>query len=147
MYRAAAMMAIFLMGSTVPGFCETQHAVDMTKIMLDEQGKPAKDVMAKDPATPGMPDPDPRCDRCPMLTLGVAISHALFASFQQDKDTAEQKWARAVLAQRIRDDPQAALTADEISIIKRQLGQAYGGVLLMQAYPLLDPNAKPPAVR
>ncbi len=36
---------------------------------------------------------------------------------------------------------------DLLRVVKRLLGKAYGGVVLMQAYPLLDPNAMPPAVK
>jgi hypothetical protein len=39
------------------------------------------------------------------------------------------------------------LSAGEIAVIKRELGKAFGSAILVQAYPLLDPNAKPPEVK
>ena len=114
--------------------------IDMTTVLADENGHPAKDVLdqAKD---------DPDCAHCAVLTLGRACAHALFASFPDEQITPDQKWARAVLAQRIRADKSAHLDADETAVIKQALGRAYGGIVLLQAYPLLDPNAKPPAVK
>ena len=120
-----------------------RHAVDMTAVMLDDNGRPAADFSAREEKD----EADPLCRKCPRLTLGRAVAQALFAAFPEDRDTAEQKWARAALAQRVRNDPAAVLTAEEIAVVKKQLGKAFGGVLLMQAYPLLDPNAKAPEVK
>lgn len=123
------------------------YVVDMTNVLMGEDGRPARDVFAKGPVAQGKEDPDPTCEKCPVLSLGLAVSHALFATFSQDSDTPDQKWARAVLAQRIKSEKAAQLSAEEISVIKRQLGKTYGGVVLMQAFPMLDPNAKPPEVK
>lgn len=126
---------------SIPPAAAGDGAIDMTFVLHDEAGRPAKDTLM---ATPD----DAACTHCPALTLGRAVAHALFASFPDEREIgAEQKWARAVLAQRIRDDRAVRLDADEIAVVKRLLGKAYGGVVLMQAYPLLDPNARPPAVK
>lgn len=117
------------------------RTIDMTTELHDEGGTPAKDVFnqGKD---------DPLCLHCPSLTLGHAISHALFATLPEERDlSAEQKWARGALAMRIKDDKAATLTADEVAVIKRLLGKLYGPIVVMQTYPILDPNAKAPEVK
>jgi hypothetical protein len=146
------ILAAIIVGSSlsvfiVTAWAESGYIVDMTTVLMGEDGRPARDVFAKDPVAKGQEDPDPRCEKCPALRLGVAVSHALFASFPEDHDTPDQKWARAVLAQRVSEEKAAQLTAEEVAVIKRQLGKAYGGIVLMQAFPLLDPNSKPPEVK
>jgi hypothetical protein len=138
---STATLAVLVAATAVPEVAaEEGRAVDMTAALHDEFGRDAKDMLeqAKD---------DPDCARCPPLTLGRACAHALFASFADEQAAPDQKWARAVLAMRIRDDKAAHLDADEIAVIKRLVGKAYGGIVLMQIYPMLDPNAKPPAVK
>lgn len=138
---AGVLLSVF--GAAAAEEHKVRRTVDMTQVLLDDIGRPAADVSARE----GKEEDDPRCAKCPRLTLGRAVAQALFAAFPEDRDQAEQKWARAALAQRIKADPKATLTAEEVAVIKRQLGRAFGGVLLMQAYPLLDPNAKPPEVK
>lgn len=126
--------------------------INMTQIMLDDRGKPAPDLSAKEPLPRGpdgkeIVDPDPTCNKCPRLTLGNAVAQSLFATFRDETVDPQQKWARAVLAQRIRNEQKATLTAEEIAVVKRQIGKAFSGIILMQAYPLLDPNSKVPEVK
>lgn len=138
MLRLAAALGLILL--PLAAAAGGERTIDMTVALHDEFGRPAKDTLAaaKD---------DPDCARCPPLTLGRACAHALFAAYPDERELpADQKWARAVLAQRIENDKAARLDAEEIAAIKRLLGKAYGGVVLLQAYPLLDPNATPPAV-
>src|SRR5581483_4802090 len=119
------------------------HAIDMTAVLNDEHGRPVKDTLAMLPdgrpcVAPAKPGEAPNLDACPPLTLGHAIAHVLYADLPGDKVTCDQK---------IADDKAAALTVGEIAVIKRRLGEAYSGVILAQAYPLLDPNAKPPEIK
>lgn len=134
------VLAVWGCAAAWAGEAKPRHTVDMTQVLLDDSGRPAPDLSVRE-------EDDPRCAKCPRLTLGRAVAQALFAAFPEDKDSAEQKWARAALADRIKADKAAALTVEEVAVIKRQLGKAFGGVLLMQAYPALDPNAKTPEVK
>src|SRR5581483_3957803 len=116
------------------------HAIDMTAVLNDEHGRPVKDTLAMLPdgrpcVAPAKPGEAPNLDACPPLTLGHAIAHVLYADLPGDKVTGDQKFAYAVLAQKIADDKAAALTVGEIAVIKRRLGEAYSGVILAQAYP------------
>lgn len=114
--------------------------IDMTVTMLDERGAPMKDPFQ-------LTRDDPECAKCGPLTLGHAIAHALFYPEKGDALTGDQKWARGVLAQRVRDDKASELSSEEVTVIKKALAQVFGGIVLVQAYPMLDPNAKPPKVQ
>ena len=115
--------------------------IDMTTVLHDENGKPGVDFFGRT-LKPGETCPD-----CALLTLGRAAAHALMAQLAGDEKDFEQKWARAVLAERIKDDPHASLTAAETATIEKRLGEVYGGLVLYQAFPLLDPNRQPPPVK
>lgn len=115
--------------------------IDMTVFIVDENGKALKDPMDVDVA-------DPNCLKCRNLTLGHAIARALFATLPGDEKTDPlQKWARSELAKRIMDSKEAVLTSNEITAIKRQIGSVYGGLVLGQIYPVIDPNVKVPDVQ
>lgn len=115
--------------------------VDMTTVLTDQDGKVIPDQFTKE-------TDDPTCAKCAPLTLGNAVAHALFFVSSDEKDvTPEQKWAWSVFADRIRRDQHAALTAAESDLVYRRLGKMYGGIILMRAMPLIDPNRKPPEIK
>jgi len=115
-------------------------SIDMTVVLHDDAGKPIADqyVQTSD---------DPSCSKCGSLTLGHAVAHALFAAFPDEKDlSGEQKWARGVLAEQIKNEPKAQLSSAQIVVIKALVGKLYNGVIVTQIFKLLDPNATPPAL-
>lgn len=119
----------------------TPRSIDMTVIINDETGKPLKDAsqLTKD---------DPDCSKCAALTLGHAAAHALFAIFPDEQNLdGMQRWGRGVLAEKIKDNPAAELTTEDVTVIKRLIGRFYNGVVLLQAYPVLDPNMTPPKLQ
>lgn len=118
------------------------RAIDMTAVLHDETGRPGKDYFDHATLKPGE-----ACTDCPPLTLGHAIAHALLSTLQGDDASFEQKWARAVLAERIKDDPKATLSAAETGAIEKRLGQVYGPIVVYQAIPILDPARKPPEIK
>jgi len=139
-----AVIIVFLIGSGLQSFAEDAPktwTVDMTAALLDQDGKPVEDQFTK-------PAEDKDCSRCQPLTLGNAAAHALFfVSGDEREVTPEQKWSWAVLAEQIRSDPKAALTAAQADLIYRRLGKMYGGLILLRAMPLIDPNRKPPEIK
>lgn len=139
-YLIAAMLA----ASSSAYAVELPKGIDMTQVVLDQNGRPAPDVQAREPIPAGQQDTDPYCTKCPRLTVGHAIMEGLFAIEQGE--TADKKWADGMLATRIKDNKDAILNADEVAEIKKKLVNA-GAVLIMQIFPLIDPNAKPPAVK
>lgn len=111
--------------------------IDMTAVLLDVDDRPIVDQA-------GIQRIEDMAG-APPLTLGRAVMHALFSAPPEERDVLpEEKWARAALAMQIRDDPAAELTAEQIAKIKRLLGRLYGGLIIMRAFPLLDPNVKVP---
>lgn len=150
---AAAAQALILGAAVLlfagPLLAEEKPAqtVDMTLVLLDADGKPMKDNFSKPPLKPGEVDPDPACDKCPVMSLGRAAANVLFADFRDEQISGEQKRARGDLAMRLRQDAHAALSADEAALLKRLIGKAYPPLIVMQAYPLLDPNSRPEAVK
>ncbi len=115
--------------------------VNMGQVLLSEKGTPAPDPFEQTKE-------DQECAKCAPLTLGVAIAHALVAQQQDERDLDPlQKWARGVLAMKAREGQPMTLTAEETSVIKKLMGKLYGPVIVMQAFPLLDPSEKPPAVK
>jgi hypothetical protein len=114
--------------------------VDMTVALTDETDKPIKDTF-------GIQRVEELAD-APDLTLGRAIMHALFNTFPDERElSADEKWARADLAMRVKDDPNAVLTAEQVAKIKKLVGKLYGGLIIMRAFPMLDPNHPPPELK
>jgi hypothetical protein len=129
-----------LIAMTSVAVAEVAPTIDMTKVILDERHKPIKDALDRDPS-------DVNCDKCPELTIGSAVAHALFYVEADEKDiSSEQKWAWAALAERIRDNKAATLTNGQLNVIEKRLGKLYGGIVLLRVMPVLDPNRKPPEV-
>jgi hypothetical protein len=117
------------------------RTVDMTTILHDDAGKPIDDQFTKS-------EGDKDCSHCKPLTLGNAVAHALFFVGGDEKDvTPEQKWSWATFADKVRNEKQAALTAAEADLVVKRLGKMYGGIVLMRAIPLIDPNRKPPEIK
>lgn len=77
------------------------------------------------------------------LTLGRACEEALTYNGQLAGDTAtpEEKNRRFWIAMKIHEDK--PLTADEITIVKKVVGLAYGPLIVGRAFELLDPASVP----
>jgi hypothetical protein len=91
---------------------------------------------------------DVTCRACSIFTVGTAISRALNSVFQDEQQLAgDQKWARSILADRVKTDKSARLTAAETDLIQKLVGKAYGGQIIKQIIPLIDPNHKPPEIK
>ena len=121
-------------------FADNSHVVDMTKPLVDEKGKAIPD------ATQAEKD-DPSCAHCPVFTVGAAIARALNTQFPDEQISGDQKWSRAVLADRIKNDKRAQLTVKEAQVIETVIGKAYSGLVIKQIVPLIDPNHKPPEIQ
>jgi hypothetical protein len=133
-YLFALLLSVLSIAACAAG---DQLTVDMTQPLLDEKGKPAKDVAEITPA-------DPTCSKCAVLTRGVAIARALDASFDDERNLpADRKWARGLLGARIIHDSAAKITVGEAKEIELVIGKAYGPQVIMQIIPLIDPNKKP----
>jgi hypothetical protein len=141
---------IVLIAASSVAFADSGYTVDMTTVLHDEGGKPIKDPSENAATVPG-PDGkptlvDPDCLKCPPLTLGAAVASALF---MPDRDASgAELWTRGTLATRVRTEKAATLTATEVTLIEKLLAKRYPApIIIMQAYPLLDPNSKPGEVK
>lgn len=137
--RAFSLAFLMSIGTAM---AQTPPTIDMTQVLLDEKGKPIIDAFEGVPDTKDPTKMD--CSKCSELTLGRAIEHALFTVGQSEANiSGDQKFARAVLAERIVNDKAAHLTAAEITLIKREVGLLYNPLLIWRIFPLIDPNSKP----
>ena len=119
---------------------DAKSTVDMTTELKDQDNQPIKDEFERKGASD--------CSKCPDLTLGSAAAHALFFVGPDEKDvTPEQKWAWSAWAMEIRKNKAVKLTAPESDLLYKRLGKLYGGIVLMRAMPLIDPNRKPPEIK
>lgn len=125
--------------SVVPAaWADAPPTIDMTVLIVDEQGHTMK-YQGEASAD------DPDCKKCSQLTLGKAISFALNTSFQDERNMpGDQRWARSILADRIRSEKAANLTAKEVSTIETVVEKLYSGQIIKQIVPRIDPNRKVP---
>jgi hypothetical protein len=115
--------------------------IDFSHVLMNEDGEPWRDPFAQK-------KDDPDCAKCPVLTLGMAAAHALVNQYPEEHDLDPlQKWARGNLAMELRRGKKETLSAEEIAVIKRLIGKVYGPDVIMQAYPILDPDEKPPTIK
>jgi hypothetical protein len=118
--------------------------IDFGHPILDESGKPAKDPLSSSADSKN----DPNCDKCELLTLGLAGAHALMAQLPDERDLDPmQKWARGSLAMKLKANQPLVLSAAEVNLLKTLMGKVYGSLVIMQAFPLLDPGVEPPAIK
>lgn len=74
----------------------------------------------------------------PFQLKTVAIN-ALMSTFEDEKNlSGEDKLSRYVLSCKIRSGGECDLTVDEISIIKKLIGKAYGTLIVGQTWPMLE---------
>jgi hypothetical protein len=76
------------------------------------------------------------------LTLATVSRNALVAVFQDETTiTGEEKVKRWALAMRIKKGAEADLSVEEIVLIKKLIGKAYGAVVCGPAWAALEGNA------
>jgi len=132
-------VSVFLFA--LPALADDQRAVDMTAVLHDGNGRVLKDFSEQAQG-------DQACEKCPALTVGRAVDHALKARFPDEQNLpGEQSWARALLGDRVKADKAARLTLKEAETIERLVMKAYTGEVIAQIVPMLDPNRKPPELQ
>jgi hypothetical protein len=148
--KIAAFVLVASALITSVAFADPGYTIDMTTVLHEESGKPIKDpsdntatVLGPD-GKPALVDPD--CSKCPPLTLGSVCAVALGAADPSASGT--DLWARGALAARIKTDKAATLTAAEVTLLEKLLPKRFPvPIVIMQAFPLLDPNSKPGEVK
>jgi hypothetical protein len=84
----------------------------------------------------------PGDEKSPPLTLGKVCEDALIATLPNDNPDVGEKGRRFFLALKIHAGT-AELTADEVTLVKKVVGLAYGPLVVGRAIELLDPAAVP----
>jgi hypothetical protein len=104
-------------------------ATDFSVVLKDQDGKILK-IRDKD------------------ATLGRVCAEALFSPFPNDKEiTGEEKFKRGMLGTKLANAGEETLTAEEIALVKKVVGQAYGPFIVVQAWQMLDPGTTPNPVK
>lgn len=98
----------------------------------------AADFKSPIPQLDGKPIPLSDTDKNP-LTLGKVCSDALIAQLPGDTPSVDEKGERFRLALKIINRPQETLTANEVVLIKKVVGIAYGSLVVGRVNELLDP--------
>jgi hypothetical protein len=124
-----------------PALADPVRTINMTQVLLNSQGEPARDPTGQTPD-------DPSCTKCRPLTVGRVVYMALAGNYEDEKNlSGDVRFDRAALGHRIAQDPAAVLDVDEITLIKRLIGRMFGAEIIWQIYPILDPNTKPGKAR
>lgn len=97
--------------------------IDFTSILLDLDSKPLKDGET-------------------IYTLGHVSTNALIVTHVDERIDGEEKVKRFMLACKTKG-PAVTLTAEEIALIKKLVGKAYGPLVVGRAWALLDPPSVP----
>ena len=121
------MRFFFVMMATLFAMTSATMATDFKSPILQLDGKPI---------------PTSETDKNP-LTLGKVCSDALIAQLPGDAPTVDEKGERFRLALKVINRPQEALTANEVVLIKKVVGIAYGSLVVGRVIELLDPASVP----
>lgn len=84
----------------------------------------------------------PGDDKSPALTLGKVCEDALIANIPGDTPNEAEKARRFWLALKVHAGDKE-LSADEVSLVKKVVGLAYGPLVVGRVIELLDPAAVP----
>lgn len=107
--------------------------VDFSTVVTDADGAAVADCAGSD------------CAGKPPLTLGRIALHALTATFEDEKNLAgEEKFKRGQFAMRVYKGDTVTLNAEDTALLKRLIAKAYGPLVVIKTWPLLDPSEKAP---
>lgn len=105
-------------------------AIDFSAVLTDPSGKP-------------IPVPPTGDGQAPAgnFTLGAAASAALFGNYPDEQNlSGQKKYERGALAMKIKDGGKVVLSPAEVQLIEDMIGKAYSPLVVMRAWPLLDPT-------
>jgi hypothetical protein len=115
------------------------EAADFSAKILDFNNKPVID----DAVCPA--DTSGKRPCATEVTLGDVSVRALMAVAPDEQNLAgEEKFKRFVLAMKIKDGGEVALSAEDIALLKKLIGKIYAPLVVGRAFPLLDPGEKKP---
>jgi|ERR1700726_2711394 len=120
---------------TSPAFADDARKIDFTTVLLDQDDKPMTEC-ADDP----LPKPGQDCVTHRPITLGMV---ALGALSQYEQGLAPEEAAkRGALGLELYKATAAALTPEDIVLLKKQIAKRYTPLLAIRAFRLIDPTTK-----
>lgn len=120
-------MMIVLGGALIFAGCAS--AADFSKPLIDADGKIICAVVAEG-----------TCPEGQTFTLGRAVRAALYASFPDEQNLSlDDKLKRGDLAQAITGGGDIKLKAEDIALMKKVVGKAYGPLIVWAVVRELDP--------
>lgn len=131
-----ALTAIFLIFVLVPAFAADEpRKVDFQTVLTDQDGEPMTECI-DDP----LPKGGEVCKVKRPVTLGTVSLRSLAAAEQGLAP--DESLKRGQLAISVYKSAGAQLTAEETALIKKQISKFYSPLIVMRAFPLLDPATK-----
>ena len=74
------------------------------------------------------------------LTLRLVCTQALTALRQQDQGlSGEEKFKRGILAEQIYMNDEVELKAEDISLLKKLIGETFNALVILRTWRILDP--------
>ena len=78
------------------------------------------------------------------FTLGSAAVRALVIPYEDERNLSpEEKFKRGELAARIHGATSLSLKAEDVTLLKKLIGKAFGPLIVFRAWPLLDAAETP----
>ena len=116
-------------------------AIDMTQVFCDLDGKPViengKPVIEN--GKPVIVNGKPLIEKSVEVTLRNVCCEALLAVFPNENEMGEQKLKRWILAEEIHTHNTVDLQAEDISLLKKRIGEGFGPAVVGPAWKMLDP--------
>jgi hypothetical protein len=123
------LLLFFILATLTPA-----SAADFSKPLIDADGKPMCIVQTKE---------DEDCPAGQAATLGRVVRAALYAQFPDEQNLSlDEKLKRGDLAQAITGAGEIKLKAEDIALMKKAVGKAYGPLVVWAAVRELDPPPK-----
>lgn len=151
--KSLLIVSTLLLSSPAIGVAQAKP-IDMTQPIVDDDGKPLKDVASHERMEVDKDgkqiDRDPYCDKCKDLTIGTVIYRALTIVDERKEGTVlpEDKEAWHDLGKRILHAPAITLTPEETTVVKQRLDKAgYSGLVTEEIKAAIDPTYEPPKIK
>jgi hypothetical protein len=129
MKRIATLFAALALTLTAQAQSRT---VDFTQVIKGLDGTPFTVTSGADAAK-----------KAEQLTLGDVAVNALETVVPDDvKLSGEDKFKLDLLARKVYKAKSAALTGEEVNLLKQRIGKLYGATIVGVAWRMLDPEAK-----
>jgi hypothetical protein len=126
---------VFALLFSTAAFADDPRKIDFTSVIMDQDDQPLRECM-DDP----LPKEIRECKAYKSVTLGMIAFRALATP---ERDTAQDEVVRrGNLGLTVYKATDAQLTAEEITLIKKQIAKNYNPLVTVRAFRILDPAEK-----